>query len=336
MSISSNPIVAVNMGDPTGIGPEIVVKAAAVEEVYQHARPLVIGDFRVMEQAKGFAGVQVELRRIESVSEARFQYGVLEVLDLANVELSELKIGQVQAMGGRAFVEASKKGVELALAGEVHGVLVGPHNKAAMYAAGKPFDGPGLLAHLTGVEIGKIAFMLCVGPMRVIGVTHHASLRKALDQITRERVLWTIQKAYEGARILGIEKPRIAVAGINPHAGEEGIFGSEEIEIVTPAIQDARALGIDVEGPFPADGIFVGAEEGPYDCYIAMYHDQGHLPIKVLGKRRVAALMVGSPIVYGTVGHGTAFEVAGKGIADPASVVEGLKLIAQAGRSRMK
>ena len=191
-------------------------------------------------------------------------------------------------------------------------------------------------AHLTGAEIGKIAFMLCVGPMRVIGVTHHASLRKALDQITRERVLWTIQKAYEGARILGIEKPRIAVAGINPHAGEEGIFGSEEIEIVTPAIQDARALGIDVEGPFPADGIFVGAEEGPYDCYIAMYHDQGHLPIKVLGKRRVAALMVGSPIVYGTVGHGTAFEVAGKGIADPASVVEGLKLIAQAGRSRMK
>jgi len=257
------------------------------------------------------------------------------VLDLANVRLSELKMGQVQATGGQAFAESARKGVELALAGEVHGVLAGPHNKASMYAAGWRFDGPGLLAHLTGVEVGKIAFMLCVGPMRVVGVTHHASMRQALDQITRERVLWTIQKAHEGVRMLGIERPRLAVAGVNPHAGEDGIFGTEEIEIIGPAIQEARAQGIDAEGPFPADGIFVGAEEGSYDCYIGMYHDQGHVPIKVLGKRRVAALMVGAPIVYGTVGHGTAFEIVGKGVADGASVVEGLKLLAQAARSRL-
>ncbi len=334
MSVSTKPIVAVNMGDPTGIGPEIVLKAMALEEVYRHARPLVVGDFGVMQSVQRFA--PVELRRIEKVAEARFQYGTVEVLDLANVDLSELKVGQMQAMGGQAFAEASKKGVELAFAGEVHGVLVGPHNKAAMYAAGWHFDGPGLLAHLTGIEVGRVAFMLCVGPMRVVGVTHHASLRNALDQITRERVLWTIEKAHQGAQLMGVQKPRIAVVGVNPHAGEDGIFGSEEIEIIGPAIQDARARGIEAEGPFPADGIFVGAEDGPYDCYVSMYHDQGHLPTKVLGKRRVAAVMVGAPVVYGTVGHGTAFEVAGKGIADPASVVEGLKLIAQAARSGMK
>ena len=328
--------MAIAMGDPAGIGPEIEIKAAAVEEVYRHCRPLVIGDFGVMEQALELSGVPLKLHRIERVSQALFQYGTLDVLDLANVALSELRVGQVQAMGGRAFAESAKKGVELAFAGEVHGVLAGPHNKAANYAGGWPFDGPGLLAHLTGVEIGKIAFMLCAGPMRVMGVTHHASLRNALEQITRERVLWTIQKAQEGVQLLGIENPRIAVVGVNPHAGEEGIFGSEEIEQIGPAIRDARTQGINVDGPFPADGIFVGAEDGPYDCYVAMYHDQGHIPIKVLGKRRVAALMVGSPIVYGTVGHGTAYEIAGKGVADGTSVVEGLKLLAQAARSRMR
>lgn len=334
MSTESRPIIAVAMGDPAGIGPEIEIKAAAAEDVYRHCRPLVVGDFGVMKQALRLARVPVKLRRVLRVEEAEFQYGTLDVLDLANVRLSELKMGQVQAMAGQAFVESARKSVELALGKEVHGVLAGPHNKASMYAAGWRFDGPGLLAHLTRVEVGKIAFMLCAGPMRVVGVTHHVSMRQALDQITQERVLWTIQKAREGVRMLGIERPRLAVVGVNPHAGEEGIFGFEEIEIIGPAIQGARDQGIDVEGPFPADAIFVGAEDGLYDCYIAIYHDQGHLPIKVLGKRRVAALMVGAPVAYGTVGHGTAFEIAGKGVADGASVVEGLKLVAQAARSR--
>ncbi len=324
------PIIGVTMGDPAGIGPEIALKAATFREVYQHCRPLVIGDYGVMEQARGFAGAPVELRRIESVDQAEFRHGVLEVLDLADVDLAELRLGQVQAMNGQAFVEAARKGVQLALAGEIHGVLAGPHSKAAMYQAGFHFDGPGLLAHLTAVE--KTVLMLCVGPMRVLGVTHHASLRQALDQITRERVLYTIRIGDRGIRGLGIARPRIAVAGLNPHCGEGGIFGTEDTEIVAPAIEDARAEGIDVVGPIPADGLFVGSEEGVFDLYVAMYHDQGHLPIKVLGKRRVAGIMLGSPIVYGTVGHGTAFELAGKGIADPASVVEGLSLLAQAER----
>lgn len=336
MSEETRPVVAVAMGDPAGIGPEIEIKAAAVEEVYRHCRPLVIGDFGVMEQAAAFAGVPVRLRQIGEVAEAEFRPGVLDVLDLKNVDLAGLRLGRVQAMGGQANVDYVRKGIHLARDGQVHGVLAGPHSKASMYEAGWHFDGPGLLAHLVGIEVGQIAFMLCSGPMRVVGVIHHSSLRAALDQVTRERVLWTIQMAHKGVTMLGIERPRLAVAGLNPHAGEEGIFGTEEIEIICPAIGEARARGIDVEGPFPADAVFVGAEEGPYDCYVAMYHDQGHLPIKVLGKRRVAALVVGAPIVYGTVGHGTAFEIAGKGVADGASVVEALKLLAQAARSRMQ
>lgn len=333
MTGETRPIVAVAMGDPAGIGPEIEIKAAAEAELYRFCRPLVIGDFGVMEQAAGFAGVPVELRRVREVVEAEFRPGVLEVLDLANVELAGLRLGQVQAMNGQANVDYVRRGIELARAGRIHGVLAGPHNKASMYEAGWHFDGPGLLAHLTGAE--RVVLMLCAEPMRVLGVTHHASLRDALEQITRENVLWTIKIADQGVRGLGIEHPRLVVTGLNPHAGEEGIFGREEIEIIGPAVEDARALGIDVVGPLAADGVFVGMEEGPYDCYVAMYHDQGHLPIKVLGKRRVAGLMLGAPIVYGTVGHGTAFEIAGRGIADGTSVVEALKLLAQAARSRV-
>ena len=326
--MQTKPIVAITMGDPAGVGPEIAVKALSTEEVYALCRPLVVGDARVLARARDLLKSPLTLRPIAGVAEARFERGTMEILDLANVELARLEVGKVSAMAGRAAVEYVVKAVELALAGEVDAIATGPINKEAINQAGYDYIGhTELLADLTKTQ--RCTTMLVAGPLRVTHVTRHVPLRRVADLITREKVLETILVTAEGLGQLGIEHPRLGVAALNPHGGEGGLLGREEIEEIAPAVEEARQRGIDARGPFPADSIFFRALKGEFDAVVAMYHDQGHIPVKVYDFEGSATVTLGLPIVRTSVDHGTAFDIAWKGIASPRSLIQAVKLAAQ-------
>jgi len=259
------------------------------------------------------------------VKEAVFQHGTIDVLDLKNVVLSELALGEVSAMSGNAAFEAVKKVIDLALAEEVDATVTAPINKESIHKAGHKFSGhTEIYAHFTNTS--KFAMLLADENLRVIHATTHVSLRKACDLCTRERVMEVISLLNDACIQFGIAKPHIAVAGLNPHAGENGLFGDEENDEIIPAILEARSLGYDVEGPVPPDTMFVKAVQGKYDGCVAMYHDQGHIPFKLEGfqwdneKQTMKSvkgvnITLGLPIIRTSVDHGTAFEIAGKGIA---------------------
>ena len=326
--MQTKPIVAITMGDPAGVGPEIAVKALSAEEVYALCRPLVIGDARVLAKAKDILKVSLALRPIAKAADARFEQGTMDVLDLANVELARLEVGKVSPMAGRAAVEYVVKAVELALAGEVDALVTGPINKEAINRAGYDYIGhTELLADLTKTR--RCTTMLVAGPLRVTHVTRHVPLRRVADLITRERVLETILVTAEGLGQLGIEHPRLGVAALNPHGGEGGLLGREEIEEIAPAVEEARQRGVDARGPFPADSIFFRALKGEFDAVVAMYHDQGHIPVKVYDFEGSATVTLGLPIVRTSVDHGTAFNIAWKGLANPQSLIEAIKLAVQ-------
>ena len=328
MGDEKRPIVAITMGDPAGVGPEIAVKALSTEEVYALCRPLVIGDARALARARDLLKSPLTLCPIAKVAEARFERGTMEILDLANVELARLEVGKVSAMAGRAAVEYVVKAVELALAGEVDAIATGPINKEAINRAGYDYIGhTELLADLTKTR--RCTTMLVAGPLRVTHVTRHIPLRRVADLITREKVLETILVTAEGLGQLGIEHPRLGVAALNPHGGEGGLLGREEIEEIAPAVEEARQRGIDARGPFPADSIFFRALKGEFDAVVAMYHDQGHIPVKVYDFEGSATVTLGLPIVRTSVDHGTAFDIAWRGIASPRSLIQAIKLAAQ-------
>lgn len=332
------PVVGITMGDAAGIGPEIIAKALAAKGVYEVCRPIVIGDSKIMKQAVKVAGVGLRVNPIREVREAKFEFGAIDVLDVAEVDLKALKIGQVDAAAGKAAVEYIKKAVDLALNGEVHAIATAPINKEAINKAGCDFAGhTELLAHLTGTK--DYAMMLVADSLRVIHVTTHVSMRAACELITKERVLKTIRLTHEALKNLGIKEPRIAVTGLNPHGGEGGLFGVEEINEIEPAVKLARKEGINVVGPLPADTVFVRAAGGAYDVVVAMYHDQGHIPVKLLGLKwdektgkwtSVSGINVtiGLPIIRSSVDHGTAFGKAWKGTANPQSMIEAIKFAA--------
>jgi len=267
----------------------------------------------------------MKIHAIQSVKEAAFQHGTIDVLDLKNVVLSELTLGEVSAMSGNAAFEAVKKVIDLALAEEVDATVTAPINKESIHKAGHKFSGhTEIYAHFT--HTAKFAMLLADENLRVIHATTHVSLRKACDLCTKERVLEVISLLNDACIQFGIAKPHIAVAGLNPHAGENGLFGDEEIDEIIPAILEARTLGFDVEGPVPPDTMFVKAVQGKYDGCVAMYHDQGHIPFKLEGfqwdneKQTMKSvkgvnITLGLPIIRTSVDHGTAFEIAGKGIA---------------------
>jgi 4-hydroxythreonine-4-phosphate dehydrogenase len=330
LEVASNkrPIIGITMGDAAGIGPEIVNKALSHKEVYHICRPIVIGDAAVLVDAQKVARTHhLKIRSIKRVSDAVFTCGVIDVLDLHNINLQELKIGKPQAMTGKASFEYIKKAVELALKGNIDAITTAPISKEALYMAGYHYPGhTEILAELTGSK--EYAMMFIAGSLRVALVTTHISLRKVCDLIKKERVLTTIKLALETLQKLGISNPRIAVSGLNPHAGEGGLFGSEEVDEIKPAVDLARELGFSVVGPLPADTVFYRARKGEFDVVVAMYHDQGCIPIKLMAFEYGVNITVGLPIVRTSVDHGTAYQRAGLklGTGDPTSLIEAIKL----------
>lgn len=328
------PIIGITMGDAAGIGPEVIAKALSQREIYKICRPIVIGEAGVMTKALEIAKVQLKINPIKEVSESKFKHGTIDVLDLENIDLDKLMLGKVQAMAGKASIEYIEKAVELALRGKIHAIATASINKGAIHKAGSKFPGhTEMLANLTGAK--EVTMMLVAEKLRVFHVTIHESLRNAVELIKKERVLKTIKLAYEALLGIRVKKPKIGVAGLNPHASDGGIFGTEEIEEIVPAIQSAKEMGIDAVGPIPPDTVFLRAKEGEFDGVVAMYHDQGHIPIKLLGFMIGVNMTIGLPIIRTSVDHGTAFEIAGKGVANPRSMIETIKLAVQIAKVKL-
>ena len=338
MEKKSMPILGISMGDPAGIGPEIALKALGCREVYRLCRPVIVGDAGVMEDALRITCLPLSVNAVTRVIDAKFEYGTVDVLDLKNVDMARLNYGEAAAMPGNAAFEAVVKLIELALAGEVDATVTGPINKEAINLAGHHFAvHTEIYAHYTNTE--DYTMMLAHGNLRVVHVSTHVSLAQACALVEKSRVLDVIKLAHGACKSLGIENPRIGVAGLNPHAGENGLFGKEEIEQIIPAIKAARSEGIDADGPVPPDTLFSKALGGWYDIVVAMYHDQGHIPLKTIGFRwdekaqkwgsvSGVNITLGLPIIRCSVDHGTAFDNAGKGIADDSSLVSAIEYAA--------
>ena len=325
MSKEYKPLLAITIGDAAGAGPEIVTKALAVPEISAVCRPVVIGDAATMQAALKITGAPGKVRAIEKLSEALFQEGTIEVIDLHNIQLDHLQRGQVDPMAGKAAFEYIKLATTLTLSGECDAIVTSAINKEALNKAGYYYDGhTQLLAELCGTR--EVAMMLVSGQLRVTHVTTHVSLRQAIMLVRPERILTVLKLTEEAIRQMGIDKPRIAVAGLNPHAGESGLFGDEEAKYIAPAVEAARHQGMNVTGPLPPDSVFLRTLEGQFDAALAMYHDQGHIAVKMLGITEGVNVTLGLPIIRTSVDHGTVFGKAGKGTADPTSLVQAIKL----------
>jgi len=329
-----HPILGVTMGDPAGVGPEIIARAAAEPAVRRDSRPVVIGAAAAMSAALALVASPLTLHAVKRVGDCRWAEGTLEVLDLANVDMQTLPRGAVSAEAGRAAYDYVERAVTLAKAREIDGIVTAPINKEALAAAGMQHTGhTEILARLS--DTSDFAMLLMGHELRVIHVTTHVALRRVPDLVTRERVLKTIRLAQRTMQGLGRRDARIAVAGLNPHAGEDGLFGDEEKTAIAPAIEAALAEGMTVTGPLPADTLFSRARGGEFDIVVAMYHDQGHIPVKTVGftydeaSQRWTGLSgvnvtVGLPFLRVSVDHGTAFDRAWKGIANPESMIEAI------------
>jgi 4-hydroxythreonine-4-phosphate dehydrogenase len=342
--------LGITAGDPAGIGAEIAVKALSHRELYDKCIPLLIGDRVVIEDALRICGSSFRLRCVDTPEQAPGEYGVIDLLDMKSpgFDGSSGRIpeyGKVSAFCGEAAFRYVKKAVDLALEKRIAAMVTGPINKEAVNRAGHHYAGhTEILADITGVR--NYAMLLCCGSFRVVHVSSHVSLKKAIELIKTPRILQVIRLACDGLRLLGCSAPRIAVAGLNPHASENGLFGDEEEQNIIPAVEQARSEGIAVEGPLPPDTVFVKALGGQFDGVIAMYHDQGHIPLKLAGFRldsagntftRVSGVncTLGLPIIRTSVDHGTAFDRAGKNCSNEQSMVEAVEaaLLMAANRS---
>ena len=309
------------MGDPTGVGPEIIVKALHSSP----SRAVVIGDAAVMQAAVEIVKLPVTIRSIQNVNEAKFTEGTIDVLDLRNVDMKKLVRGKVSPMGGSAAFDYIERATKLALAKEIDAIVTAPLNKEALNMAGHAYPGhTEILAHLCNVS--DDVMMLVAGSLRVSHVTTHVSLRQACDLVKKERIIRVLQLTNQAVQRMGVKAPRLAVSGLNPHAGEGGLFGNEEIDEIAPAVATARASGLNVVGPLPPDTVFWRAGQGEFDAVIAMYHDQGHIALKMADFERGVNVTLGLPIIRTSVDHGTVFDKAGKGTANPTSMIEAMKL----------
>lgn len=322
------PYVAVTMGDGAGVGPEVVVAAVLDPQINAECRPVVIGDALRLRQAADILGIRADIQPVATVQDAVFSPGRVNVIDLALLP-EDLPWGELSPVAGHAAYEYIRVASELAMAGTVQAICTAPLNKEALHAAGHIFPGhTELLAQLTGTE--EVSMMLSTPKIKVIHVTTHIGLMDAVRRINPALVERTIRRGHEALIRAGIPKPKIGVCAINPHAGEGGLFGQgEEAEKIEPGVKAAQAAGIDVTGPLPADTLFFLAGRGDYDLVVAMYHDQGHGPVKVLGIEAGVNITVGLPVIRTSVDHGTAFDIAGKAIADPRSMVEALHQAAE-------
>lgn len=318
------PVIGITMGDPAGIGPEIIMKSLAHAKLYAQCRPIVIGDAARLEKAGQIIGSPLQVRRVSGPADALYQYGVVDCIDLALVP-DDLPFGQLSAVAGDAAFRYIERAVALAKEDAIDAICTAPLNKEALHAGGHLYPGhTEMLAELTGTP--EVSMMLVAPKLRVIHVTTHLGLIDAINKINVGLVQRTIERAHDTLERAGILNPRIGVCAINPHAGEGGLFGyGEEAEKIEPAIREVQARGWRVEGPLPADSLFYRAGRGDFDIVVAMYHDQGHGPIKVMGLEAGVNITVGLPVIRTSVDHGTAFDIAGKGIADEGSLLEALR-----------
>ncbi len=322
--MDERPVIAVTMGDGAGIGPEIIVKALRHEVVHEWCRPVVIGDRARLEEAAAICGVEMGFETVAHPREARPTSTRTAVIDLA-VLPSALAFGRIDAAAGEGAFRYVKEAVGYALDGAVQAICTAPLNKEALHLAGHRYPGhTELLAELTGTD--EVSMMLSSDKVKVIHVTTHLGLIDAVERIDVGLVLRTLRRGHKTMTDAGIAHPSIAVCGINPHAGEHGLFGrGEEEEKIVPAIVQARAEGIDAQGPLPADTVFFRAARQDFDLVVAMYHDQGHAPVKILGLEAGVNITVGLPVIRTSVDHGTAFDIAGTGVADEHSMIEALR-----------
>jgi 4-hydroxythreonine-4-phosphate dehydrogenase len=329
--MTTKPIIGITMGDPASIGPEIAIKALLHKNIYEICRPLLVGDAAVFRQISHILKLPIIINTIHEVSQAKFEYGKIDVIDLNNVNIDELQMGAISAMAGNASFEAVKKVIDLAMAKEIDATVTGPINKKSINEAGHHFAGhTEIYAHFTGTR--KYAMLLVEDNLKVIHVSTHVSLRQACDLVKKERIMEVISLLHDGLIQLKETNLKIGVAGLNPHAGDSGLFGTEDDLEIAPAVIEAKAAGFDVEGPVPADTLFAKAATGNYGGIVAMYHDQGHIPFKLNGFTWNAAkkqmdsvkgvnITMGLPIIRTSVDHGTAFEIAGKGVASEDAMV---------------
>ena len=320
----SRPRIAITMGDAAGVGPEVIMKALAHPEAYALCRPLVVGDARRLARAGAIVGSPLTMQAIAAPRDARFEPGTVDCVDLALVP-EDAPFGKLSAACGEAAYRFIERGVALALAGEVDALCTAPINKEALNAAGHRFPGhTELLAQLTGTP--EVSLMLMAPGLQVIHVTTHIGLLDAVERIDAGLVERTIARGRDLLRRAGTPEPRIAVCGINPHAGEGGLFGRGEEEAkIAPAIRACRARGWQVDGPLPADTLFYRARKGDFDLVVAMYHDQGHGPVKAVAFDTGVNVTAGLPVLRTSVDHGTAFDIAGTGRADERSMLAALR-----------
>jgi len=330
------PIIGITMGDPSGIGAEIVVKALGKEEIYRKSKPVVIGSSCVIDDALKFIPSNLKLNVIKDTKEIKGEFGTIDLIDLNNITLDEFDYGKVNEKAGKASLEYIYRGIDLAMARQVDAVVTGPIHKEAIKAADSPYAGhTEIFASRTKTK--NYAMMLADKNLRVIHVSTHVSLRQACDLVKKERVLTVIRLADKALKDLGIKYPKIGVAGLNPHAGEGGLFGNEELKEIIPAIEQAKKENIIVDGPVPPDTIFSKVIGGQYDIAVVMYHDQGHIPMKVIGFKynketnkwstlSGVNVTVGLPIIRTSVDHGVAFGKAGEGRANEESMIEAIKM----------
>jgi 4-hydroxythreonine-4-phosphate dehydrogenase len=324
MTVDKRPIIAITIGDPAGIGPEVVVKALSNKALYNMCRPLVIGESTTLRAAIELINKPLNIHAVDKVSDTSGKFGRIDILNMHNLDWAKVKVGQLSANCGRAAWEFMEKAVQLAVNHEVTAMVNAPINKEATMLAG--YSGLGHLEYMAQATGTKIyATMLATGNLRCVHLTTHYSLREACDQVKKDYILSRLKLTDESFRRWGFGKPIIGVAALNPHAGEGGMFGREEIDEIAPAVGEAIKLGIDARGPFPADSIFNRAIKGDFDVVLVMYHDQGHIPVKVYGFEKSVSVALGLPFLRTSVDHGTAFDIAGKGIANAESIEEAIK-----------
>jgi 4-hydroxy-L-threonine phosphate dehydrogenase PdxA len=311
---------AIAIGDPAGIGCEIALKALQRPEVRDAVRAVLVGDAWLIELCKARFGIPGQLRAVRSPEQLRFDGSATEVLDVSALDADGFEFGVIDAANGRALLAYAEAAIRIAQHGLVDFVVAAPQNQTSVHRAGIAFDGyNGFVARITGTPEEETFLMITSASFHIAHVTLHVSMRRAIDMVRRERVLRTIRATDAAMRRMGMAHPRIAVSGLNPHAGENGLFGEEEISEIAPAIADAQAMGISASGPFGADMMFARAG---FDAYVVMIHDQGHIPGKL--EHGSAGFCIGAPILFGSVAHGSAHDIAGRGVADPSHLVNAL------------
>ena len=322
------PIIAVTMGDPAGIGPEIVAKSIADKATFDVARCIVIGDKKVMEKAIEIVGADLKVNVVDSPADGDYSYGVLNMIDLDNIDMSRFEYGKINAMCGQAAFDYIKKSIEITMDKQADAVATTPINKESLHAAEVDCIGhTEIFGALTGADDPLTMFE--TNGLRVFFLTRHKSLRDMLDDIKKDRIIDYVERCTDALRRLGVKEGTMAVAGLNPHSGEHGLFGWEEVKEIAPAVEELKERGFNVAGPVPADSVFHQAAQGRFNSVLSLYHDQGHIATKTLDFDRTISITNGMPILRTSVDHGTAFDIAGKGIAGAVSMEEAIRLAAK-------